>query len=49
MPCKPCPNGKWKWGNNGKCIYDTKNECDKAGIAIITDKLNKLREYLQKT
>lgn len=30
MPCIECENGKWKWGQNGECIHDTKEECEKA-------------------
>ena len=28
MPCKKCENGKWKFGNTGKCQYNTKAECE---------------------
>jgi len=28
MPCKKCENGKWKFGNTGKCQYNTKSECE---------------------
>ena len=30
MPCKKCDNGKWKWGENGECKYDSKAACEKA-------------------
>ena len=30
MPCKECENGKYKWGNTGKCEYDTIAECEAA-------------------
>ena len=30
MPCKKCDNGKWKWGERGKCEYDTKEACQEA-------------------
>lgn len=33
MPARKCTNGKWRWGN-GDCIYETKKEAEKAGIAI---------------
>ena len=29
MPCKPCENGKWKFGRTGKCEYTSKEECEK--------------------
>ena len=30
MPSIQCENGKWKWGENGSCIYDSKKEADDA-------------------
>ena len=30
MPCKKCENGKYKFGNTGKCQYDTLAECEEA-------------------
>ena len=30
MPCTKCDNGKWKWGENGECKYDSKDACEKA-------------------
>ena len=33
MPARKCPNGKWRWGE-GDCIYETKKEAEKAGVAI---------------
>jgi HK97 family phage prohead protease len=30
MPSILCDNGKWKWGENGSCIYDSKKESDDA-------------------
>ncbi len=29
MPAKECDNGKWKWGENGACIYDSKEAAEK--------------------
>lgn len=29
MPCKPCENGKWKFGSTGKCQYESKESCEK--------------------
>ena len=29
MPCIKCKNGKYKYGNTGKCKYDTKEQCEK--------------------
>lgn len=33
MPLKNCGNGKWKWGDNGKC-YNSKKDAIKQGLAI---------------
>ena len=30
MPSIQCDNGKWKWGESGSCIYDSKKESDDA-------------------
>ena len=30
MPCYKCENGKYKFGQTGKCEYDTKSECESA-------------------
>ena len=29
MPAKECDNGKWKWGETGSCIYDSKEAAEK--------------------
>ena len=49
MSCIKCPDEKWKWGSRGKCIYDSKSECQRAGIAIIVDRINNLKGNLNKT
>ena len=30
MPCTKCEEGKYKWGETGKCEYDTLQECEDA-------------------
>jgi hypothetical protein len=30
MPCYECENGKWKFGESGKCQYDSKTSCETA-------------------
>lgn len=30
MPCTKCKEGKYKWGETGKCEYDTLEECQNA-------------------
>lgn len=44
MPAKQCPNGKWRWGR-GKCIYDTKEIAEKAGVAIEVSKAEAEKRY----
>lgn len=34
MPCYKCNNGKWKYGENGRCQFDTLAACQAAEAAI---------------
>lgn len=34
MPCIKCANGKWKYGENGNCQFDTLAACNAAAAAI---------------
>ena len=34
MPCMKCSNGKYKYGEHGKCVYDTLAACKRAAAAI---------------
>jgi hypothetical protein len=34
MPCMKCANGKYKYGEHGKCVYDTLAACKRAAAAI---------------
>ena len=34
MPCMKCPDGKYKYGEKGKCQYDTEAACKRAAAAI---------------
>lgn len=34
MPCMKCANGKWKYGANGNCVFDTLEACKRAAAAI---------------
>ena len=34
MPCMKCANGKWKYGANGNCVFDTLAACKAAAAAI---------------
>ena len=40
--------GKWKWGTNGKPIYDTKLECQRYGLKAIEDALNRMAQRKNK-
>ena len=41
MPCIKCNNGKWKYGEKGRCQFDTLEKCKEAAAAIhIHDKEN---------
>ena len=34
MPCYKCSNGKWKYGQEGNCQFDTLGSCEAAERAI---------------
>ena len=34
MPCMKCANGKYKYGENGRCVFDTLAACKRAAAAI---------------
>lgn len=34
MPCYQCNNGKWKYGERGRCQFDTEQACKAAEAAI---------------
>ena len=34
MPCMKCSNGKYKYGVNGSCVFDTLEACHAAAAAI---------------
>lgn len=38
MSCLKCSNGKYKYGERGRCQFDTKAACEAAERAIHTDK-----------
>lgn len=44
MPCIQCENGMWRWGEDGDCVYESREECeadnepeDSAGSALRVD------------
>jgi len=50
MPCMKCANGKWKYGQNGNCQFDTLEACKRAAAVIhITDSVleDKLQEDME--
>lgn len=34
MPCMKCSNGKWRYGLQGNCQFDTLKKCQDAAAAI---------------
>jgi hypothetical protein len=34
MPCMKCNNGKYKYGERGRCQFDTLAACEAAAAAI---------------
>lgn len=45
MPCIECENGKWKFGQRGRCKWDSKQECEAAneGKASEASEMNKAK------
>ncbi len=43
-PYKDKVNGLWKWGTNGAAIYETKEQCNNAGMEMFASKLREIRE-----
>jgi hypothetical protein len=41
MPVMKCANGKWKVGQRGKCIYDTKAAAERAYRGYLNSKQRK--------
>jgi hypothetical protein len=46
MPSIKCANGKWKWGERGKCMFETKQQADKSGVAISIQKAKKYNKKM---
>lgn len=40
MPAKECNNGKWKWGETGACIYDSKEAAEKDNEGYYENAIN---------
>jgi len=50
MPCMKCSNGKYKYGEHGKCVFDTLAACKRAAAAIhVEDKSLVASEIVDKT
>ncbi len=41
MPCMKCSNGKWKYGEHGKCVFTSESKCEDAAAAIHINDKNK--------
>lgn len=37
---------KWKWGTRGVPKYDSKEECARKELEVLTDRLNQLRNKI---
>ena len=44
MPCYKCSNGKWKYGQEGNCQFDTLDSCEAAERAIHARKRRRTNE-----
>jgi hypothetical protein len=44
MPCYKCSNGKWKYGQEGNCQFDTLGSCEAAERAIHARKKRQTNE-----
>jgi len=52
MPCYKCSNGKYKYGQEGNCQFDTLGSCEAAERAIYARKrrlTNELQTYEETT
>jgi hypothetical protein len=50
MPCIACGKNKWKYGEHGKCVFNSLEACKKAAALIhIQDEKSKSDKYLKKT
>lgn len=45
MPCYKCNNGKWKYGERGRCQFDTLEACQRAEQAIHARENPKKQEH----
>lgn len=48
MPVLKCSNDKWKIGEDGKCMYETKEKAEKAYKAYLAQKHTNELEELKK-
>ena len=44
MPCIKCSNGKWKYGQYGRCQFSTLSACQAAAAAIHAQEGRKVLE-----
>lgn len=48
MPCYKCNNNKWKYGERGRCQFDTLSACQAAERAIHARENKELESYTTK-
>ena len=41
MPCYECESGKWRFGQTGKCEYDSKSDCETANKDYYLEQIDK--------
>lgn len=44
MPAIKCENGKYKWGRNGRCIYDSAQEAEQANKSMKAKDMKKTKD-----
>lgn len=48
MKAYQCRNtGLWKWGTRGEPKYNTKQECERAELELLTERLRELRKKVE--
>lgn len=40
-------SGLWKWGTRGEPKYNTKQECERAELELLTERLRELRKKVE--
>jgi hypothetical protein len=45
-PYQDKTTGLWKWGTRGVPQYETKEQCSRAGMEILTNRLREIKDRL---